>query len=592
MTKRLVSSLLTVLLLFSFAHGEVRTKANSVTKAKEFIKAKMYDRAIPILNGLIEESPANSEYHFLLAQCFLKSNNVQAADNEFGRVVAIDSSKGRTIGEMFKEQGYLALGNKDYSAASFSLWKATSYNPELKKAIGSDMLKKGKKSFDGGNTSEANSLFSIAQRLDSQYNAEIASLFYSKAISIIKKDDFYSDKKTMVANDKYVADANSLLNRCLSFDSKFDFSSSNDVNVLFYVATYYKQNNIFDKARPLYAKLLQIVKDPEKEKLVKHHLHNIERAEKSQQAYNSIKFIRDFNENQNTVYALAFSHKGDILASAGYGTKIALIDLKKNQLMALIKAYDNNVNVVMEILFDSADRFFYTSGDDAPVSKWSVEKRELESNLAMEKDAFRMCMSRSSKYIYAGYRNGSLVKYDLENDKVVWKAESVHSKPIDGIDISYNDEVLISADRSGKVLLTDASSGKTIGSLVGHSDMVRFVRAHPSKPIVATGDTTGILRLWDLESRNVISKITHHGSVRGIDFHPDKPIIFSGDENGFVYISNYTTGKVIKEIKADNKYVYWVSISPDRKILATSGSKEDKSVKFWNIDIDWDVLLD
>jgi len=65
-----------------------------VKKAKEFMQAGMYPKAIELLNKRIIDKPADAEAHFLLGICYIKTGKIRDADQRFASAVRIDSGYG------------------------------------------------------------------------------------------------------------------------------------------------------------------------------------------------------------------------------------------------------------------------------------------------------------------------------------------------------------------------------------------------------------------------------------------------------------------------------------------------------------------
>lgn len=237
--------------------SEVKSKAYSLTKAHDFMKANMYDRAVPILRNLIDDSPAVVENHFLLGQCYLNLKNAQGAEESFNRVITLNASQNRRIGTLYKELGYRKVSDGDFSYASYLLLKSTSYNAELKIIISSDMLKRGKHELGSGEYYKANNYFFISNQIDGQYNKEIANLFFNKAIIFINLDDYFIDDNLSIINKKYFNQVDFLLNTASIYNSGLINNEKNNVKLLFHLALKeYSAKNI-----PACKKYYEIISD-------------------------------------------------------------------------------------------------------------------------------------------------------------------------------------------------------------------------------------------------------------------------------------------------------------------------------------------
>merc|ERR1719469_110054 len=100
-----------------------------------------------------------------------------------------------------------------------------------------------------------------------------------------------------------------------------------------------------------------------------------------------------------------------------------------------------------------------------------------------------------------------------------------HSAPV--MDFVWVDDVVASGDRSGMVMVWDASRGEAVASLKGHKGHITAMLAMPNSPgtpsipgmggdtpTIATGAQDGQIRVWDLRQKlNVCTLAAHPGGA-------------------------------------------------------------------------------
>ncbi|MBN1843031.1 MAG: hypothetical protein JW883_12220 [Deltaproteobacteria bacterium] len=80
-----------------------------VDKAKEFMKAGMYPKAIELLDKRINDKPADAEAHFQLGLCYFHTGNYSGADDRFSSAVAFNTDYKAMIAQRCKKAGFDSL---------------------------------------------------------------------------------------------------------------------------------------------------------------------------------------------------------------------------------------------------------------------------------------------------------------------------------------------------------------------------------------------------------------------------------------------------------------------------------------------------
>jgi WD40 repeat protein len=162
---------------------------------------------------------------------------------------------------------------------------------------------------------------------------------------------------------------------------------------------------------------------------------------------------------------------------------------------------------------------------------------------------------------------------DTSSVKVV--AESSHVFNVMTFVKSYND-VLVTGN-SEKVYVYDVSGDGLLATLEGHSSTVTSITEIQDQGIVATGDSSGTVILWDLKSNSMISKFGDHTKNITNLFYLDKLLICS-DYNQ-IKLWNFENKTAKKSINPGHKEsINYVALIGNGDFLATCS--DDKIVKF------------
>jgi len=138
-------------------------------------------------------------------------------------------------------------------------------------------------------------------------------------------------------------------------------------------------------------------------------------------------------------------------------------------------------------------------------------------------------------------------------------------------------------EKKGIVSVYDGRSGKLLFELKGHKFPVKGSGFSPDGSKIVSGDTGGQVILWDVKTRQIISKIknAHSKSVWKCIFFKDKKLIVSASEDGKIKMWDSETLKPLNGFKGHKEPIWACSVSPDGKLIA-SGSF-DKTLKIWDI---------
>lgn len=115
-----------------------------------------------------------------------------------------------------------------------------------------------------------------------------------------------------------------------------------------------------------------------------------------------------------------------------------------------------------------------------------------------------------------------------------------------------------------------------------HTRPILSVRIDPGGEFLMAGGQDNQLQRWDLALGTQQLAAGHRTWIRGMNFHADGSLFLSGDYTGKVLWWNPADAelKPLREIQAHKGYARAISISPDKRFIATSGN--DNMVRLWS----------
>ena len=161
---------------------------------------------------------------------------------------------------------------------------------------------------------------------------------------------------------------------------------------------------------------------------------------------------------------------------------------------------------------------------------------------------------------------------------------------VNSVAFSPDGSRLASGSWDETIRLWNATTGKLMATLRGHTNDVNSVAFSPDGSRLASGSTDGTIRLWDVATVNQLHKLTGHGGdgwndVTSVAFSPDGSTIASGSRDNTIKLWDVATGDELRTLTGHRNWVTSVAFSPDGTLLA-SGSENyenDGAIRLWDV---------
>lgn len=116
------------------------------------------------------------------------------------------------------------------------------------------------------------------------------------------------------------------------------------------------------------------------------------------------------------------------------------------------------------------------------------------------------------------------------------------------------------------VWLIDANTGATVRKLVGHPQPVYGLAFNRARTLIATGDESARIYLWNVSNGQKVREFTRTGGhlrgIQSISFSPDGKQLVTTGRDDFIIIWDVATGAPIKKIAGDGANVAAAAFNP------------------------------
>jgi WD40 repeat protein len=152
-----------------------------------------------------------------------------------------------------------------------------------------------------------------------------------------------------------------------------------------------------------------------------------------------------------------------------------------------------------------------------------------------------------------------------------------HTGPVNTVAFSPDGKTIASGGDNGIVRLWNLASRQELAALKGHEKAVTCLAFSPDGKTIASGSSDETVRLWDLASRREVAKITdsnivdYENVIKYVAFSPDGKIVAFSHHSG-VTLWNFESRRPVAKFKLSdlNSSSFSLAFSPDLKEAAIS----------------------
>lgn len=133
-----------------------------------------------------------------------------------------------------------------------------------------------------------------------------------------------------------------------------------------------------------------------------------------------------------------------------------------------------------------------------------------------------------------------------------------------------SNEVVVTGSEDATAKLLSLTSGKVLGTLVGHRSTVEAVGCCDAQPFIATGSDDGRVMLWDAQATVVRQTCEHDAAVTRLQWVGGTCLFYTSATDGNIRLWDARTGKCERKWTGHSDAVLDMWVSPNGKIVCTA----------------------
>ena len=294
-------------------------------------------------------------------------------------------------------------------------------------------------------------------------------------------------------------------------------------------------------------------------------------------------------QKSNRVYAVSFSHDGQLLAVQDTSSEVSVWDLASRKPILSRRTEVAKQRIAFSPVTPQLAFCEKNSGDAWRVILWDVGKGEEARRWEIPQPAREFVFTRDGKglgMLTENENDGHVFLWDVASGNLLMKAPSARDSRGEGnvLAISENGRALAVGSPGGRVTLLNAGTGREqrVWHVTDEHTMALALLNGGATLASGGGFTDPVIRLWNTASGEEAARLEGHRSyINAMALSPDGRLLASGSGDQTIRIWDWNEGRSVRTLRGHSSQVLDLAFSPDGQLLA-SGSR-DGFVKLWSL---------
>lgn len=230
--------------------------------------------------------------------------------------------------------------------------------------------------------------------------------------------------------------------------------------------------------------------------------------------------------------SIAFSPKGDIIATGSVGRVVKLWDIRHG---SPITTLEGHTYPVLGLSFSPDGNRLVSGSGDTTLIVWDVDNLKQELQLKGHSLYVVSCdWDPRDNRIISSSVDASIIEWDANSGNLLKRHEE-HRTAVQTVRFSQDGSMLASGSSDNTIGLWNADGSLSIEKkLLGHNEEVRAVSFSYDGRYLASGSADKDLFVWNLATHSIEGESLAPAEVDGIEWYPDSFTFLSSDGTGAI----------------------------------------------------------
>ena len=286
---------------------------------------------------------------------------------------------------------------------------------------------------------------------------------------------------------------------------------------------------------------------------------------------------------RNGARSLCLNSTGSKLISFHWPQNIQIWDLNKFKRLAVLKSSKH----IDSIAIDEINDRLYTGDYNDNMREWNL--KDSNQYLFIEchcEWVTNICLTPDNNFLISISRDQCLIIWNLKTGKQKVKFHH-HSGAIHGLVITTDGSKAITCTENKEIGIWDLNSQCFIEKITVEWEVSFLALSRDDKHLILSCKDS-IIRAYDIDSREFVKRFEDEGHLPETTIAMqtlDSTKLVSGRKDHMIIIWNYGNAKVIQKIiESHNGPITSLAFPKGKDYMLISGSIQDFSLRFWNID--------
>ncbi len=276
------------------------------------------------------------------------------------------------------------------------------------------------------------------------------------------------------------------------------------------------------------------------------------------------------------VYDARFLQNGTLLATAGQDNTVGVWDTATGEMIEKHTGYVRPLST-LDVSPDGAFILAPQCGNLAGLRPRSDFNRPARlqahtgtvNSLAFSSDGTRLASAAGGWDVYSDNR---VILWETQSRAINAVLEG-HTASVNAVAFLKGDRQLLSGGADRRIILWDVQTRRPIREYLGHTGQVRRIALSPDEQyFVSVGwDQPPIATVWNTETGQALQRLPAGNIFDAVAMHPSGKMVATGSRDGCLNLWEPLSGKLIRSIQSDNRWVIAIAFSPDGRQIAHSG---------------------